>query len=508
MLWTKARFFPQWLQRYKYVNLLVLYLYKLVAAVKPDLTKAHVGLGSVFTRLGKVEQAIQSWRTAIAINPDLPEVQVGLIETLIGLTRFDEAFACWEQAFSFRPDWPDVHTRVQHSFYLYGQTRAARRIMQGVLDARNDFARAHHLDRLGIRFPNEFPTAVGHIAVLDSYVKMGILGQRSPARPILLVRDRIANRHYLNYWRRYLPDMISDPVAIELLSPLAKYLEDRIFVVMSPSGEQIVGWDYVGGAQQASIQAQWEAEGRDPLLTLTDSDHERGWECLRSLGVPSEAWFVGLHVREGRTKSRGARDDDIDTYGMAIESIVKRGGWVIRMGGPSMTPLPPMPQVIDYAHSGARSDWMDVFLWARCRFFIGTVSGPAWVPPTFGVPCVATNWTFLSRRWFGQDLFIPKLLWSEREQRYLSFDEALTSSAGVAESLDYLASIGIRIVDNSPEEINDVVMEMLDRLDGKLKYSEEDKQLEERFDKMWASNAYKATGRVGRDFLRKWAHLL
>jgi len=448
------------------------------------------------------------FRLAIVLKLGWAEAPAQLAQTLIGLGRFDEAFACWEQAFLLKPDWPEVHSRIQNAFYFSGQTWASRSIMQRVLDARNDFARAHQLDKLGIRFASEFATAIGHIAVLDSYVKMGILGWRYPSHPILLVSPKLANPCYLDYWRRYLPDMITDPVAIELLSPLAKYLEDRIFVVMNPSGEQIVGHDYVGAAQQASIQAQWEVEGRGPLLTLTDSDHERGWQCLQTLGVPADAWFVSLHVRERRTRSQGARDADVDTYRTAIESIVARGGWVIRMGSPSMTLLPPTPQVIDYAHSEARSDWMDVFLWARCRFFIGTQSGPAWVPPTFGVPCVATNWTYLSRRWFGQDLFIPKLLWSESEGRYLSFAEALTSSVGVAESLDYLSSQGIKIVDNTPEEINDVVVEMMERLEGKLKYNKEDEQLRERFDRMWTSNAYPANGRIGRDFLSKWARLL
>jgi len=474
VLWKKIRVFPQWLLASKLVPLLPPCVFKLAIILKPG------------------------WAGA----------RVQLAETLIGLGRFDEAFTAWEQAFLLRPDWPEVHSRIQNAFYFYGQTWASRSIMQRVLDARNDFARAHQLDKLGIRFLSAFPTAIGHIAVLDSYVKMGILGRRSPARPILLVGSKLANPCYLDYWRRYLPDMITDPVAIEFLSPLVKYLEDHIFVVMNPSGRQVMEYDYGGTAEQASIQAQWEAEGRGPLLTLTDSDQERGWACLKRLGVPADAWFVGLHVREGRNRSRGVRDADISTYRTAIESIVARGGWVIRMGSPSMTSLPPMPQVIDYAHSEARSDWMDVFLWARCRFFIGTPSGPAWVPPTFGVPCVATNWTYLSRRWFGQDLFIPKLLWSESEERYLSFAEALTSSVGVAEALDYLSSQGVRIVDNTPEEINDVVVEMMDRLEGKLKYNKEDEQLRERFDRMWSSNAYPANGRVGRDFLSKWCHLI
>lgn len=508
VLWVKIRRFPRRLLATRYGRCLVHYGRRLAVAIAPGWADGHIRLARLLTQSGRTEQGIAHWHKAVSVKPDGAEARVRLAEALIGLGRFDEAFASWEQAFSFQPDWPEVHNRIQNAFYFCAQTWAARSIMQRVLDAYNDFGRAHQLYKLGVRFVSEFPTAIGHIALLDYYVKMDMLGQRSPARPVLLVNTGLANPCYLGYWRQYLPHMITDPVALELLSPLAKYLEDRIFVVADSSGRQIVGFDYGAGAQQAAIQAQWEAEGRGPLLSLTDSDRERGWDCLQRLGVPPDAWFVGLHVREGGERSRGARNADIGTYLLAMESIVQRGGWVIRMGHPSMTSLPPIPQVIDYANSEVRRDWMDVFLWASCRFFIGTQSGPAFVPPTFGVPCVATNWNFLYRRWFGQDLFILKVLWSQREQRYLSFKEALTSSVGVAESLDYLASQGITVVDNTPEDIKDVVVEMMDRLDGKLEYSQQDKELQERFDEVWISNAYKANARIGRAFLRKWAHLL
>jgi putative glycosyltransferase (TIGR04372 family) len=508
ILWKKFRAFPHWLWTGHYSQMFVSCVYKLALIIVPGSAGMYYRLAKTYFLLKRYEEAASCLGKSVALQPGFPEAYALLAETLIMLGRFTEAYAAWEHAFRLKPDWPDIHSRIQNSFFFCGQTWAARSIMQQTIDEKNNFARQHQLDGLGLRFLTEFPTAIGHIAVLDSYVKMGLLGQRSSDHPVLLVSPRLSNPCYLDYWRQYLPDMITDPEALKLLMPVARYLEDRIFVVKDSTGKQNMGDDYGGVGIQASIQAQWEVKGHSHLLNLTEADRERGWECLERLHMPPNAWFIGLHVREGKTSQRGFRDADISGYLTAIETIVKRGGWIIRMGDPSMIPLPPMEHVIDYANSKERSDWMDVFLWACCRFFIGTQSGPAWVPPTFGIPCVATNWTFFSRRWFGQDLFIPKLLWSENEKRYLTFAESLNPAIGDAESIDYLKKQGISIINNTPEELNDVVVEMLDRLEGKLHYSQEDEELQKSFNKMWNANSHKANGRIGREFLNKWKHLL
>ncbi len=339
---------------------------------------------------------------------------------------------------------------------------------------------------------------------------MGILGWHSYSQTILLAYGYIANPCYLNYWRRYI-NINSEPLEMQNLLPTVEYLEEYLTFTTLLDGQVVYRPDaYI------LVQKQWEAERRSPLLTLLDSDYERGWACLQKLGVPKNAWFVGLHVREPgyhkqyNNSNRDGRNADISTYILAIQSIVNRGGWVIRMGDSTMKPLPPMNQVIDYAHSKAKSDWMDVFLWSQCRFFIGSASGPIYVPPTFGVPCVITNWTILGiRPFFGNSIFIPKLLFSEREQRYLNFTEILSNSIGyVNEATKFLASMGIKVIDNTPEEIKELVMEMLDGLDGKFNCSAEDLNLQKKFNILTETYQSYGLAPIGQSFLRKYAQLL
>jgi putative glycosyltransferase (TIGR04372 family) len=186
------------------------------------------------------------------------------------------------------------------------------------------------------------------------------------------------------------------------------------------------------------------------------------------------------------------------------------------MGDPSMKPLPAMDHVIDYVHSDVRSDWMDVFLCSQCRFIIGTSSGLYLISIAFGVPLVQTNYLPWNALFYSSnDLFLPRLLWSLIDKRILTFTEILSSplSAGTEQSC-YDRS-GVCALANTPEEINDIVVEMLMRLDGKLTYSASDERLQEEFQTLTvACNALLGARdvmfncRIGKDFLREHATLL
>lgn len=162
----------------------------------------------------------------------------------------------------------------------------------------------------------------------------------------------------------------------------------------------------------------------------------------------------------------------------AMEAIAKRGGWCIRFGDTMMKSLPPMKNVIDYAHSSAKSDWMDIFLSSTCRFFLGSNSGMSNVAHVFGIPCAFTNCIPSSVFPYGAtSIGIPKLIYPKQSKRFLNFTESLDSPMGKANYFvqDYKRA-GIDIVDNSPEDIRDLAMEMLDWLDGSAEYSFDDKK--------------------------------
>jgi len=518
----------------------------------PKSAELHCRSGKLLTQQNRRIEAIESYKKAIVLNFDLEEAHINLVNLLIEQAEIDEAkqkpnipsleeealfnlgnlliqqgkleaaIEIYKRALVIKQNWTapylklaEAHMKMSWKFYDVGKLYESISSTERAIDVYNSQLEKHPLGNLGIRFitPEYFTNwpwlgAIGHLAInIDIYIKMGVLGWRPQYHTILLApSEQVINPCLLNYWRRYL-HIITDPSTIDRLLPLAKTmrcLEYTLYHIKQASGQMVD----IGYAMPI-VQKQWEAEARPPLLTRSPSDYERGWNCLQDLGVPKNAWFVCLHVREDGFRREGItthRSADINTYSLAIESIVARGGWVIRMGDTTMKPLPPMKQAIDYARTDAKSDWMDVFLCTSCRFFLGSASGLACVPLVFGVPSAITNtWPVSGRPPSNQDLFIPKLAWSEVENRYLTFEEALAPRFFFNLNSQLLYSWGIKVVDNTPEEINDLVLEMLDRLEGKCHYTAEDEVLQQQFNSLptpYGPSAFNS--RIGRSFLHNY----
>ncbi len=355
---------------------------------------------------------------------------------------------------------------------------------------------------------------IGHAATIDYVVKLRMLDDCNPSDTILYVPPgiNVANRFLVEQWRPHLR-LITDPRQLPFPEEYVRYFALDYYVPGMTGSGKYYWWELA-----AQTYRRWTAESRPYLLRLPAEVQERGRNALASLGVPPDAWFVGLHVREPgyHVHHRDLHDvlnAKIDNYLPAIDEIVRRGGWVIRMGDPSMTPLPPLANVLDYCHSAIRSDWMDVFLAGTSRFFIGTSSGVCYVAQAYGVPCVLTNWWPPAQRpWHAGDIFVPKLLRGIGDGRVLLLEESLNEPFGYCNSVNYLREKhGVAVQDNHPEDIRAAVVEMFERMEGRPNYDQSDLAMHERAENIYASTAMRLYGSPGafgagalaRDFLRR-----
>jgi putative glycosyltransferase (TIGR04372 family) len=356
-------------------------------------------------------------------------------------------------------------------FQGLGRFRDAVSLFSRINEQNFERAKSLGLDNSRYRLlDNLWSGHLGDAATLDYVIKLGILEGRAPEDTILYLPpgSRVANRFLLQQIATRL-SLIEHAKDLPFTPDAASALCFHYQFPRGPDGNTTHFWQLA-----SETNRRWEQESKGPLLVLPPEIEKRGWSGLREAGMPTDAWFVALHLREGRWDGRsagmhGIRNADMSTYLPAIAEITRRGGWVLRMGDPGMNPMPRLPNVIDYCHSAIRADWMDIFIVARSRFLLGTTSGPAFIPPLYGVPSVLTNWWPPAQRpWRSSEIFLPKMLRRIKDQRYLSLSESFREPFSYCHSRNYLTEReGVLVEDNDPELIRDAVIEMLDRMDGR-----------------------------------------
>ena len=226
-----------------------------------------------------------------------------------------------------------------------------------------------------------------------------------------------------------------------------------------PGGATRFHWDVVDSRR-------WDDQYQRGISAHLPRERVAEGDAIRvAMGLPLEAWYVCVHVREGGYHGdweRGAhRNSSIGNYLEAFRAITNAGGFVVRLGDPSMVPLQPTTGIIDYAHSRHKSELMDVYLVAGCRFFVGMNSGPLDLAWLFEKPVVLTNlseWTRTYPKRPG-DLAILKHYYSRSRGRVLSVRELL----GEPFESQLVREIGddYLLIENRPSEIRDVVVEYL-----------------------------------------------
>lgn len=298
------------------------------------------------------------------------------------------------------------------------------------------------------------------------------------------------------------------------ISPFAKYLDwiNRIL----PGGEK----------HAIPMPSDRDIHGliaRTPQhLFFTAREEQRGLAALRKLGIPENTPFVCFHARDSAYLSalfpntnchyHDYRDSNIYHYVPAAGEMTRRGCFAIRTGAIVQEALTTTnPMIIDYA-TKCRSDFLDIFLGAKCHFYFGAASGFSAIPPIFRRPLAIVNHIPLdyAPTWFPYALFIPKKLWLKAERRFLTFREIFDSGIGRFLETEQYEQLGIEVIENTPEEITALVVEMDERLKGTWQTIEEDEELQRRFRSLLKPGhlCHGSPSRIGAEFLRQNRDLL
>jgi putative glycosyltransferase (TIGR04372 family) len=311
------------------------------------------------------------------------------------------------------------------------------------------------------RFLPEFTTNMGHLGLLFPYIRY--YEHNDPNRVLHLWPDKVPNRFFLE---KVLQETKLSCILETGTSP--RYFDDNFHYdnfIMSRESDGI--WRFepmaVTGTGAAFVGYPTESES----LKLSDEEIERGWAIAKQMGLNGGLWFVALHIRENpRIDLEQTRDSSLEMCRLACEFIQAIGGQVVRMGSTHFPPIPEGFPAIDYAYSQHRSEFMDVWLWSQCRFWMGNSSGASTPPIAFGKRRICLDqWPWIIQG-PSRDIVLPKKV-RTFEGSHLGIPETIQHDLGRTQSPGLLQKSGLQIESNSKELVRQSVIMMLNHLDAK-----------------------------------------
>ena len=202
-----------------------------------------------------------------------------------------------------------------------------------------------------------------------------------------------------------------------------------------------------------------------------------GFEEIKKMGLTESDWWVCFHGRDKNYLSRifserdfsyhNYRDFDPNSMLLGMTEVTKRGGYAIIMGEPESDKVNSNNKKIIHYNKKYKSDFLDVFLAAQAKFFIGNSSGLKGISQSFNIPIGGTN--IIGFNYVLQpfnSLIIYKKLFSIKKNRILTFDEIF--NIGLFDVKDgskgfntkYYKDNQLIPIENTKEEIKGLVDDM------------------------------------------------
>ena len=206
-------------------------------------------------------------------------------------------------------------------------------------------------------------------------------------------------------------------------------------------------------------------------LRLSEQYSNKSLRKLETYGLPKSAKFVSLHIREGGPIG-DPRTQPISSFIPAINEINRNGYWVIRIGDGSMASLPNMPMVIDLVPKKYSEKALHAYVLAKSEFYLGTASGPSWVPRIFGVPSLITNLNEVATQ-AGRapegSIHIPKKYINSKGEMLSLLQMFSQGFAFSSLMLHEIKRMGFSLEPNSSEEIFEATKEIIETVGQNVK---------------------------------------
>ena len=231
------------------------------------------------------------------------------------------------------------------------------------------------------------------------------------------------------------------------------------------------------------------------IHNFSEYQENKGREFLASLNINSEDKFVCLYVRdeaylkkEFRTNDwsyHNFRNHDIDNFYMCADQLTKRGYHVIRMGSVVEKKFDNKgnKMIFDYGSSNCRSDFLDIYLLAKCNLCISTSGGLDNVSLIFKVPVLLIGVLPIGdiQSYYKNVMVTSRTIYSKKLNRNLTLSEIFQLKLGYSYTSDEYNDFTIEVL--SSETITNSMLELLKLMNNNFYLEEDDNILQEKFKK-------------------------
>ena len=266
-------------------------------------------------------------------------------------------------------------------------------------------------------------------------------------------------------------------------------------------------------------------EKTDTHIKFNDREEEYGKSFLKEMGIGKNDKYVCLLNRDseyfnqrGRTKYdysyHSYRNSNIWNYREASEYLASKDVFVIRMGAKVKNKFGNKnKKIIDYATNGMRNEFMDIYLGAKCFFWVSTGTGLDSLHQVFRRPIVYTNLAPMGYMMYTKRycLTIFKHHFDNIIKKKLNIKEIAEKKLLYTDSLKGFNDKNVSLIENTSSEINQVVKEMYDLLTENCKEDAETKNLQNLFwEKLspYVKLPNKINSQIGSMFLKNNKYLL
>ena len=244
-------------------------------------------------------------------------------------------------------------------------------------------------------------------------------------------------------------------------------------------------------------------ERHTSIIEFTAEEEQIGVDFLFKMGLKKGNKFICLNVRDeaylnsiykSNVIYHNYRNSDINNYIEGIKYLNEQGYFVIRMGSKVGNMVNyNHEKFIDYAYNGFRTEFMDIYLGAKCYFCITTGSGFDAIPYIFRRPILYTNYLPVGGFMTFQKntIIVPKNHFSNDLGRFLTLNEIINKNLMLLlKSIDYELA-NIQLVENTPIDLKNAAIDMLNFLSNKL----QDETLNLKFWNNYPSNLKNSEGK-------------